>query len=94
MTDTNEVVDFSAFEADVDRVVEAAANRSVALDDIDQRYYAFLRKLGERKAELNEELVRINDRETYAARVRNQQIAAARAAFVEATEGLNDEPPF
>lgn len=93
MSDETEV-DFADFEAQVDRVVEAAANRDAETDEIDRRYYAYLAKIGERKAELSAELSQLAQRENTAARVRNQQRVAAANRFTEATEGLSDEPPF
>lgn len=90
----NETVDFSAFEADVDRVVEAAANRDAEINQVNAEFTAYNAKLAAREVELRAELTALGHRRATADRVRLQRITEARGAFTDGTGLSTDEPPF
>jgi hypothetical protein len=92
MTDTTErVVDYSAFEAEVDRVVEAAANRDAEIQKANDEWSAYMATLVAEEDRLREEMDALAAKRGFAQRVHRERVAKINEAFDPAA---NDDPPF
>lgn len=91
---TNELtpeVDYSAFEAEVDRVIEAAANRDAERGKADAQFLAYCEALNVEEDELREQLDVISSKRTHAGRIHSARVAKINEVF---GAEVDDSEPF
>lgn len=93
MSNTEPEVDFAAFGQEVDRVVEAAANRDAEIAAAEAQYNAFLIEVGRQRNELVDQMRRLDVRSGTARTVHQRRVAAINERF-QAAGGFDDSEPF